>query len=182
MTNRSAATRYARALMDVALQEKADVSAIEAELAAFSDLFLKNEETAKALLNPAVPAPSKRAVVQTIVDRAGAIAPLGKLLVLLAERDRLVLLPEMVEAYRLRLQDHLKVVRAEVTTAQSLAADRTEAIRRSLATVTGRQVLVTSRVDPALIGGMVARLGGTVFDGSVARQLELMKARLTQGA
>jgi F-type H+-transporting ATPase subunit delta len=179
MTNRSAATRYARALMDVALQEKADVSAIELELAAFSELFTKNEEIAKALLNPAVPAPKKRAVVQAIVDRAGAIAPLGKLLVLLAERDRLVLLPDMVEAYRLRLQDHLNVVRAEVTTSESLAAERTDAIRRSLATVTGRQVVVTSRVDRALIGGMVARVGGTVFDASVARQLERIKERLT---
>ena len=179
MTNRSAATRYARALMDVALQEKADVSAIELELAAFSDLLTKNEEIAKALLNPAVPAPKKRAVVQAIVDRAGAIAPLGKLLVLLAERDRLVLLPDMVEAYRLRLQDHLNVVRAEVTTSESLAAERTDAIRRSLATVTGRQVVVTSRVDRALIGGMVARVGGTVFDASLARQLERIKERLT---
>jgi F-type H+-transporting ATPase subunit delta len=179
MTNRSAATRYARALMDVALQEQADVSAIELELAAFSELLSKNEGIAKPLLNPAVPAPKKRAVVEAIVARAGAIAPLGKLLVLLAERDRLVLLPDMLEAYRLRLQDHFNMVRAEVTTSESLAADRTDAIRRSLATVTGRQVVVTSRVDRALIGGMVARVGGTVFDASVARQLERIKERLT---
>ncbi len=180
MTNRSAATRYARALMDVALQENADVSRIEQELAAFSVLFTKNEDIAKVMLNPAVPAPSKGTAVKAIVDRAGAAALLGKLLVLLAERDRLILLPDMVEAYRVRLQDHLKVVRAEVTTAQPLAADRTEAVRRSLAVVTGRDVVVTSRVDPALIGGFVARVGGTVFDGSVARQLEMMRERLTE--
>ena len=179
MTNRSAAARYARALMDVALQEKADVSAIEQELAAFSDLFAKHEEIAKIMLNPAVPAPGKRDVVKAIVERARPIAPVGKLLVLLAERDRLILLPDMVEAYRLRLQDHLKIVRAEVTTAQGVPADSAEAIRKSLASVTGRDVVVTSRVDPALIGGMVARLGSTVFDGSVARQLELIKERLT---
>ncbi len=179
MTNRSAAARYARALMDVALQEKADVSAIEQELAAFSDLLTKHEEIAKIMLNPAVPAPGKRAAVQAIVEKARPVAPLGKLLVLLAERDRLILLPDMVEAYRLRLQDHLKVVRAEVTTAQAVAADRADAIRKSLASVTGRDVVVTNRVDPALIGGMVARLGSTVFDGSVARQLELIKERLT---
>ena len=180
MTNRSAASRYARALLDVALLENADVSTIGQELAEFSELFTKNEAIAKILLNPAVPAPSKGTAVKAIVDRAGAAPPLGKLLVLLAERDRLVLLPDMVEAYRVRLQDHLKVVRAEVTTAQPLAADRTEAVRRSLAVVTGRDVVVTSRVDPALIGGFVARVGGTVFDGSVARQLEMMRERLTE--
>ena len=182
MTNRSAATRYARALMDVALQENTDVSRIEQELVAFSALFTENKAIAKVLLNPAVPAPSKGTAVKAIVDRAGAVPPLGKLLVLLAERDRLILLPDLVEAYRLRLQDHLKIVRAEVTTAQPLAADRTDGIRRSLAAVTGRDVVVTSRVDPALIGGVVARIGSTVFDGSVARQLEMMRERLTEAS
>ncbi len=180
MTNRSAATRYARALMDVVLQENADASRVEQELEALSDLLTKNEAIAKILLNPAVPAPSKGTAVKAILDRAGVVAPLAKLLVVLAERDRLVLLPDMVDAYRLRLQDHLKIVRADVTTAQPLAAERTEGVRRSLANVTGREVVVTSRVDPAILGGVVARIGGTVFDGSVARQLEMMKARLTE--
>jgi F-type H+-transporting ATPase subunit delta len=103
---------------------------------------------------------------------------LGKLLVLLAERDRLLLLPDLVVAYRERLADHQNVVRANVTTAAPLAPERVEQIRHSLSRATGRAVTLETQVDPALIGGLVARVGGTVYDASVMTQLERMRQRL----
>jgi F-type H+-transporting ATPase subunit delta len=106
---------------------------------------------------------------------------LAKLIALLAERDRLVLLPDLLASYRERLLDHQNVVRAEVTTAVPLAADRTQAIERALARVTGRTVTLATKVDPAIIGGVVARIGSTVYDGSVTTQLLKMKHRLTEG-
>ena len=107
---------------------------------------------------------------------------LTKLLVLLAGRDRLVLLPDLLETYRARLLDHQNVVRAEVTTAAPLAADRAKAIERSLARATGRTVALTTRVAPEIIGGLVARVGSTVFDASVTTQLEKMRQRLAIGS
>jgi F-type H+-transporting ATPase subunit delta len=107
---------------------------------------------------------------------------LTKLLVLLAGRDRLVLLPDLLETYRARLLDHQNVVRAEVTTATPLAADRTKAIERSLAQATGRTIALTTRVAPEIIGGLVARVGTTVYDGSVTTQLEKMRQRLSIGS
>ena len=121
------------------------------------------------LLNPAVPVPRKRAAIAELTTRAKLSPVLGKLLLLLAERDRLVLLPDLLAAYRERLLDHLKVVRAEVTTAVALPADRAKAVEQSLARVTGRTVMLDTRVDPAIIGGVVARVGSTVYDGSVTR-------------
>jgi F-type H+-transporting ATPase subunit delta len=106
----------------------------------------------------------------------------GKLLLLLAERDRLAILPGLLEAFRHRLMDHRQVVRAEITTAAPLAAPRTRAIEESLARLTGRTVTVSTRVDPALIGGLVARVGGTVYDGSLATQLEKMRQRFVEKA
>jgi len=106
----------------------------------------------------------------------------AKLLQLLADRDRLVILPELAVAYRTRLMEHAKVVRAEVTTAMALPADRVAALQQGLAAATGREVQLESRVDPSIIGGAITRVGSTVYDGSVTRQLERMKEALTQGA
>jgi F-type H+-transporting ATPase subunit delta len=180
VTSRTAATRYARALFDVALNEKANPQELEAQLTGFADLFARNPELEKVLLNPAVPAPRKRAAMVELTKISGGSPILGKLLVLLAERDRLILLPDIVAAYRDRLADHLKVVRAEVTTAAPLTPERVRQIERSLAQATGRSVTMATKVDPALIGGLVARVGGTVYDASLTTQLEKMKRRLAE--
>src|SRR5688500_14272729 len=132
MTNRTAALRYARALFDVALKEQADLGRIESELATFSELFTARPDLSKVLLNPAVPAPRKRAAVAEIVAHANPQPIVGKLMVLLAERDRLVTLPDILTAYRDRMLEHQKVVRAQVTTAEPLSAEREDAIRASL--------------------------------------------------
>jgi F-type H+-transporting ATPase subunit delta len=181
MTNRAAAARYARALLDVAVREGADLDAIERELAAFLDLGARHPELARVLLNAAVPAPRKRAAVAEIVKAAGVAAITGKLLVLLAERDRLVLVPDLLAAYRDRLLDHRKVVRADVTTAAPLSAAGAQAIERGLSRVTGRTVQLSTAVDPSIVGGVVARVGSVIYDGSVVRQLEKLKETIATG-
>ena len=180
MTNRTAANRYARALFDVAMKEKGDLQAIEQELAAFTKLFKQHAALQKVLLNPAVPAPRKRAAVAVLVAKTEVVPALGKLLILLAERDRLVLLPDLLAAYRDRLADHQMIVRAEVTTAAPLPREGAQAIERSLARVSGRKVTMATRVDPSLIGGVVARIGSTVYDGSVTTRLRKMKEKLVE--
>jgi len=179
MTSRAAAARYARALFDVARAEGQDVQQIERELAGFADLVAGNEPLHRALTNPAVPAPRKRDTVDALLAHApGMPGPLAKLLLMLAERDRLVLLPDLVEAYRGRLMDHMKVVRAEVVTAAPLAGESTEALTRGLAQATGREVRLETKVDPEILGGAVARIGSTVYDGSITHQLERMREAL----
>lgn len=179
MTARAAAARYARALFDVVVKD-GDPKQVERELAGFADLARDHSALAHAFANPAIPAPRKRAVVEQLLERAKLTSAVSKLLLLLAERDRLTLLPDVVEAYRSRLLDHLRVVRAEITTAVPLAQDRRTAIERSLAKTTGRQVTLTARVDPSVIGGAVAKVGSVVYDGSVARQLEKLKEKLAE--
>jgi F-type H+-transporting ATPase subunit delta len=180
MTNRTAATRYARALLDVGVKEEVDLEQVERELADFVALFKQHQALEKVMLNPAVPVPRKRAAVAALTSRLRTVPVLAKLLALLAERDRLVLLPDLLDSYRERLLDHRKVVRAHVTTAKPLSADRTAALKRSLAELTGRTVTLQTTVDPSIIGGVVARVGSTVYDGSVTRQLEKMKQRLVE--
>ena len=180
MTNRTAAIRYARALLDVAVKENGDLHLIEAQLAGFVDLFTQHPTLEKVMLNPAVPVPRKRAAIALLIERAKLTPVLAKLIALLADRDRLVLLPDLLASYRERLLDHLKVVRADVTTAVPLPADRARAVEQSLAKMTGRTVTLATRVDPSIIGGVVARLGSTIYDGSVTTQLQKMKQRLVE--
>ena len=124
MTRKTAASRYARALFDVAIRETLDLVEIEQRLAAFGELFTQHDALAKVLLNPAVPAPRKRSAVAELTKLSPMPSAVRKLLVLLAERDRLALLPDLVAAYRERLLEHQNVVRAEVTTAAPLSDDR----------------------------------------------------------
>lgn len=180
MTNRTAATRYARALLDVGTKEHADLARLESDLSGFVALMGTHPTLGKVLLNPAVPVTRKRGAVAELVARLGVADLVSKLLVLLAERDRLLLLPDLLDAYRERLMDRQNVVRAEVTTAAPIPAERAQQIKQSLAHVTGRTVNLSVRVDPTIIGGLVARVGGTVYDASVTNQLKRLKQRLEE--
>jgi F-type H+-transporting ATPase subunit delta len=179
VTSRGAAGRYARALFDITLGEGRDVAVASEELNAFARLFSTNTALARVLTNPAIPASRKRAVVEQVIAKAGTLpAALAKLLLLLAERDRLALIPDVAAAFENRLLDHQNVVRAELVTAIDLPPDRTAALEQNLAAATGRSVVLTTRVDPDIIGGAVARIGGTVYDGSVTRQLARIRDSL----
>ena len=182
MTAGAAATRYARALFDVVLKEGNDaaVEKVQGELQQFADLFA-NDQLAHVLGNPAIPVSKKKALATALVARAGQIsAPLAKLIVILAEKDRLTLLPGMARAYADRVMDHLKILRGEVTTATPLAPEKLRVLEQGLAQATGRKVVLEARVDPSIIGGVVTRLGSTVYDGSVTTQLQKMKQALVE--
>lgn len=180
MTSRAAAARYARALLDVVIRENGNPEQVERELASLAAVIAGHQELQRALTNPAVPVTGKRGVIGELAARANVSPPVAKLMTLLADRDRLALLPELVDVYRQRLLDHQQIVRAEVTTAVPLAQDRAAQLEKRLAELTGRRVRMTANVDPALIGGIVTRIGSTVYDGSVATHLETMKQQLLQ--
>jgi len=177
MTTRTSATRYARALLDVSLKESTAEQAAT-DLTQVTTLLQQHPELQRAFTNPAIPAARKRALVTELVPRLSLTGPVGKLLVMLAERDRLSLLPDLAAVYRERLEDLHQIVRAEITTAEPLPAERQQQLQQRLASATGRTVTLTTKIDPAMIGGLKAQIGGTVYDGSIATQLETVKQRL----
>ena len=182
MTPGAAAGRYARALFDVLVKEGKEVEKVQADLQQFADLFGQGQ-LAQVLGNPAIPVSKKKALAVALVERAGQVpAPLAKLIVVLAEKDRLTLLPGIARAYSERVMDHLKIVRGEVTTAVPLSPETLHRLEQGLAAATGRKVTLAARVDPSIIGGVVTRLGSTVYDGSVTTQLQKMKQALIEGA
>jgi F-type H+-transporting ATPase subunit delta len=158
--------------------KQASPSQVGQEVNAFVALLDKHTELRDVLTNPVISTSSKRSLVDKLVKRSAVSAPVANLLCLLAERNRLVLLPELRDAYRWRLMEHEQVIEAEITTAISLGAQQVEALREQLVVATGRRVTMAVGTDEALIGGVVARIGSTVYDGSVATQLAKMKTRL----
>ena len=137
-----------------------------------------NAELHGALTNPAVPVSAKHRIAEALGTRLNAAPPARKLFVLLADRDRLGIMPDLLAIYRERLMEHQQVVRAEVTTAAPLSPERVTQIEQKLAALTGRKVDMKTSVDPAIIGGVVTRIGSTVYDGSIATRLAKLKERL----
>lgn len=185
MTSRAAASRYARALFDVLLQQAPDGSLVErgqTDLQAFADLAASFPQLAAAFGNPAIPVAKKRALVQTLLDKLGTTGPAAKLVLLLADRDRLMLLPDLAATYRERVLDWKNVIRGEVTTAVPISPEKVRALEQRLTQATGRTVTLDAKVDPSIVGGAVTRLGSIVYDGSVTTQLQRLKESLVETA
>jgi F-type H+-transporting ATPase subunit delta len=181
MTSRTAAARYARAVLDVATKESVDLDRIARELDEFTSFLREQPALERIMLNPAVPAPRKRAAMEQLTGRSGFTPIVAKLLVLLADRDRIALLKDIAPIYHDLVAERHNVVRAEITSSEPLSPQRAAAIEQKLAAVTGKKVSMTTRVDKDLIGGVVARVGSTVYDASVATQLKKIRDRLNAG-
>lgn len=177
MTEQAAATRYARALFDVSV-DRDDPQRTGREVAAFQKLVDDNPMLGQVVRNRAISPVAKRAIVAAILDRTRPASPVaGRLLLMLAERGRLHLLPALLAGYRDRLLEHRGVVRVRVTTSEELKPKHVESVTRKLQEAVGRQVKIEAADDEHLLGGMVIRIGGTVFDGSLAHHLDRLRRR-----
>jgi F-type H+-transporting ATPase subunit delta len=179
--DRGAARRYAHALFDVVPADRAD--RVAADLQAFAAIVAGHDELRRVLETPTVPPQRKRVLVEALVDAGGGVADeVRRLLGLLADRDRLALVPAVAEVFATRVMESQRVVAAEVVTAAPLGVDARSQIAGALGRVTGREIRMEERVDPEIVGGLVARVGSIVFDGSVTRHLQRLRARLLAGA
>lgn len=178
MSARSAARRYAAVLFDV-VHVSGDVVRAEADLRGFADVVRGHADLKTALTSPAVPPAKKQAIVAALVASAGSITvEVGRLLNMLAERDRLSLLDDVVDAFTTRVMAHQKIVDARITTAHPLPAPQRDAIASALSALSGATVRVQEEINPEIVGGVIATVGNTVYDGSVARQLDKMRQQL----
>jgi F-type H+-transporting ATPase subunit delta len=178
MSARSAARRYAAVLFEV-VNKSGDVVRAERDVNAFVDLMAGHAQLQKVLTSPAIPAARKVAVLEHVLDAAGEMTiEVRRLLLMLAERDRLAHLSDVAAAFTARVMDHQKITDAEIVTAAPLQDSNRAALVTKLSEVSGAEVRLKESVDPDILGGLVARVGGVVFDASLTRQLEKMRQRL----
>jgi F-type H+-transporting ATPase subunit delta len=173
----SVARRYARALFGIGV-DAGKFEALGDELGELATLWNESDELRQTLENPVFQPSEKRKVLESILPRVAPTAEVQRFVLLLLDRRRIVLLPAIARAYRDLTDAHVGRVRAEVVSAQDLAPATLDRIRRSLEQRTGKKVIIHSTVDPELIGGVVARVGDLVLDGSVRTQLADLRARL----
>ncbi|HSD65185.1 MAG TPA: ATP synthase F1 subunit delta [Vicinamibacteria bacterium] len=173
--SRALARRYARALLEVASREGAGPAlALRDELRAFGPVVDGHPRLRRALLHPGLGTEARRRVLAAVAEGAGASALLRRVLELLASRDRVSLLPDLIEAYGALANVAHGVVPATVVSAAPLA----EAQGRALAAALGGAVELQSRVDPAVVGGLLVQVGGTTYDGTVRTRLAALRRRL----
>jgi F-type H+-transporting ATPase subunit delta len=188
VTLKTIARRYAAALFDVTSRNRTEEQAGR-DIAAVVALIQGHDGLQRALETPAVPAQRKKAVIEAVMAAAGAIgtgSQVGdetrRMIVMLAERDRLAILPDVAALFAERLMAAKKIVPAEVVTAVPLPEKSRAAMAQALGRATGAEVTITARVDPAIVGGVIATVGSRVYDGSVAGQLDRLKKKLVADA
>jgi F-type H+-transporting ATPase subunit delta len=173
----SVARRYARALFQIGV-DAGSVEALGQELSDLAALFEQSVELRQALVNPVFKPSEKRAILDRLLPRVTPSPVVQRFSALLLDRGRITLLPAAARAYRELSDAHAGRVRAVVTSAAPLSAGDLERVRRSLERRTKKKVMLEAEVDPSLIGGLVARVGDLVLDGSVRTQLETLRDKL----
>jgi F-type H+-transporting ATPase subunit delta len=177
MASGSISRRYARALFSIGV-DRGNFEQLGKELEDVAAMWTGSAELRDALANPIFKASEKRAVLQSLLPRVAPTADVQKFVLLLLERRRLVAVPHIARAYREMADEHTGRVRAHVTSAQPLGAAELERVQKALARRTGKQVILEASVDATLIGGVVARVGDLVLDGSVRTQLGTLRDKL----
>jgi F-type H+-transporting ATPase subunit delta len=168
--------RYAEAMFAVADAE-GELEAVEDQLYAFAKLVELDARVREALRDPALPAENKRGLIaDALGDRANPIAV--NLLGLIVELGRARELESIVHALALVAAERRAHALAEVRSAVPLGAEQRRRLAEALSAATGREVEVKVVVDPSVIGGVVARVGDWIFDGSVRSRLDEAKHHL----
>ena len=173
-----AANRYARALMDVLYPDHAE-RGLE-QLQSFLTLLIEQPEARTFLENPTMAGGRRNRLLKEISAALSFDRKVSNFVNILADRNRLSILEEVVEEYRKLLDDRLGIVRARITAARALDSVQHRELESKLEQITGKQVRMEVAVDPSLIGGVIAQVGSTIYDGSVRQQLQAFKSRLIE--
>ncbi len=174
MTGTVLGKRYATALFAVA-KEDGKLEEFGASLRALGGLLEANPEVEMALVSPVYPADIKQKIVDELIKALSIEGILVNFLGLLVDRRRIQYLASIISSYEELMDEEMGVVRAVVKTAVSMTPELEASIAKIMADISGKKVVLRSEVDPAIIGGVVARIGDTVWDGSIRSQLRGFK-------
>ncbi len=177
MSVQTVARRYASALADVVL-ERGEAREVQEELLAWEKIFQASPVLPEVFRNPTIPLDKKRAVLNKLIDRSKPKPSTANFLKVLLQNQRLTDLGEINQKFAEILDLRAGMVAATVTTARTVPENAQQKLHTKLLSVTGKKVRINFMTDPELIGGLVTRIGSTVYDGSVRNHLQLIKAKM----
>lgn len=168
--------RYARALLDVALL-KSEAERVRDDLRDVASSLRGHAELLRALSHPAVPAERKKGLIQELWGKRVA-EPVIRLMTLLVERGRIAELPDVAESYSTLWNARRRVATAEVFSVSPLGPAEMASVQKALERATGLGIEVRPKVDPAILGGLLVKVAGQNYDGSVRARLKALRERL----
>ena len=177
MSSQTVARRYASALADVVLAGGGE-RAIQNELIAWESLIQSSDSLQQVFSNPTVAYEQKRALLEEMIKRTKVQQPTGNFLRILLRNQRLTDLGEINRRLAQVLDERSGIMAAHVTTARPVSEEIKKGLNGRLAAVTGKDVRLSFATDEALIGGIVTRIGSTVYDGSIRNQLQRLEDKL----
>jgi len=179
MSAGSLARRYAKAVMEIGTSGN-NLEQMSANLKSLAAAMKESVELQSALTNPAIRRADRRKVIDALLTRIGAALNTRNLVYLLLDGERLSALPDITREVVAMIEAQGGRVTAEVTSARPLDPTQLSQITAALEKLSGKKVDVTRREDPALLGGVVAKVGDTVYDGSLRTQLRTIRDELTK--
>ena len=174
-------SHYARAFADVVTSAKLDTGAIDRQLGDFLGTWDGSSQLREVFENPAIPAVQKVAIVDKMNARLGMMKQLRNLIAVLINNDRIAHIHEVAAAYRAELQERQGIRQAEIVTARELSDQERTILLVGVGQLAGARIQPTFKLDKAILGGTVVRIGSTVYDGSVRGRLERLKEALIAG-
>jgi F-type H+-transporting ATPase subunit delta len=172
------AKKYAQALAD-AVGDVNRYDSVERELRDFLSVLEASTKLKNVLANPGVPLPQKKRVLEELLLRGGYDRPAANFLRVVLDHGRMGSLWEFVEMFQRISYERQGYVAAEVTTARPLSGRDEQRLVEKLCVRTGKKIRLSTKVDPAIYGGAVTRIGSTILDGSVRKQLDLIRDELS---
>jgi F-type H+-transporting ATPase subunit delta len=170
---------YARAFADVVMDKRLDPAKTLAEAQQIAALVRESKELREVWQAPSITAEQKRAVLDAIVKRAGISQMVRNFIAVLIDKGRMRFLDEIVAEFSHELNQRLGFAEAEITATRELSANERAELESDLARVTGKKIRARYDQDRTILGGAIARVGSTVYDGSVRGQLEKIREQLT---
>lgn len=177
MSSQTVARRYASALADAVLAG-GEAREIQEELVRWESMIQGSELFREVLSNPTINYDQKRSVLEEMIRRTKVRTATANFLRILLKNQRLTELSEINKRFAQILDERSGVVAAEVTTARPISEEVQQVLEQRLASITGKKVRFSFAIDESIIGGMIARIGSTVYDGSVRNQLRQVEGRL----
>lgn len=174
------ARRYARALFDLA-KEQGEIEPIGRELTEIHELLVTNPDLRATLMTPVLPRTAKAEVLEALLEQIQPDPLVANFLRVLLEARKLQALGDILQAYQTFADEAAGRVRGEVVAAMPLEPDDVEVFREALARHLSKEVLLTPRHDPDILGGVVAQVGNLVFDASLRTQLVRLRDSLIKG-
>jgi len=177
MSSQTVARRYASALADVVLQ-RGEAREVQQELAAWADMMQSNANLLEVFANPTIALDQKRGVLKRLIEIGRPRQTTVNFLRLLLQNQRLPELDQINSRFAAVLDDRAGMIAAQVTTARPIAPETQQTLQTTLRKMTGKSVRIEFDTDPEMIGGLVTRIGSTIYDGSVRNQLEQIKEKM----